>query len=322
MLFEKITKKVIEGGEITLEEAKSLLESPVENLPEIIFMASRIRRHCKKNRMAVCAIVNGKSGKCSENCAFCAQSAHFSTTAKTYSVLTPDELVEAAREEREWCRRFSIVTSGRGADKEILESCEEAVKRIESETKLLPCASLGILSKEEFLRLRKAGLRRYHHNLETSRNFFPSICSTHTYEERVKTIRDAKDAGLEVCVGGIFGLGESTEDRISFLFEIKEVDPVAVPINFLTPIEGTPLGDRSTISPFEAAKIIALARCIMPEKDIKVAGGRLDVFKDTPSLPFLAGANGMITGNLLTTRGRTPEMDLELLSSLGFEISE
>jgi len=183
------------------------------------------------------------------------------------------------------------------------------------------CASLGILSSSDFQRLKAAGLKRFHHNLEASRSYFPHVCTSHTYDERVKTIKEAQAAGLDVCVGAIFGLGETDDDRIDVLEEIRELDPVSVPLNFLVPIEGTPLAGRERMSAWEAIKIIALARCIMPRKDILIGGGRLEVFGDDQHLIFKAGANAMIVGDLLTVKGRTPKDDLELLRQQGLELS-
>ena len=184
-----------------------------------------------------------------------------------------------------------------------------------------PCASLGILSSADFKRLKAAGLKRFHHNLEASRSYFPHVCTSHTYDERVETIKKAQSAGLDVCVGAIFGLGETDDDRIDVLEEIRALDPVAVPLNFLVPIKGTPMAARKRMSAWEAVKIIALARCVMPRKDILIGGGRLEVFGDEQHLIFKAGANAMIVGDLLTVKGRSPDADMELLREQGLELS-
>jgi biotin synthase len=230
-------------------------------------------------------------------------------------------LTRAAREEHH-SRRCGIVTAGRGIRPEELETICETISGFQQQgLRQEPCASLGILSSADFKRLKAAGLKRFHHNLEASRSYFPRICTTHTYDERVETVKKAQAAGFEVCVGAIFGLGETNEDRLNVLEEIRDLDPVSVPLNFLVPIEGTPLADRERMSAWEAMKIIALARCVVPRKDILIGGGRLEVFGDDQHLIFKAGANAMIVGDLLTVKGRSPDADMELLREQGLELS-
>jgi biotin synthase len=188
------------------------------------------------------------------------------------------------------------------------------------ETGLMPCASLGLLKEDELLLLKKAGLDRYHHNLETSERFFPQICGTHTYAEKIRTIRAAKSAGLSICSGGLFGIGEMWEDRIDMAFALRELDVDSVPINFLIPIAGSALDGASLLHPFEALKIVSLYRFILPQKEIRICGGRLQVLREFNSLLFAAGADGMITGNYLTTPGRSPEDDLKLIELFGLEV--
>jgi biotin synthase len=237
--------------------------------------------------------------------------------------MSPDEILLRAKKEEKHSKRFGIVTAGKGLEKAEIGSVQKAIAGFEEENlKQIPCASLGILTKDDFAALKDKGLMRYHHNLETSKNYYTKICSTHSYDDRVKTINASKSAGLEICVGGILGLGESLSDRIDLLYEIKEFDPNSVPINFLVPIKGTPLEGNQQISMWEAVKVIALARFIMPDKDIKLGAGRLEVFKDAQHIVFLAGANGMIVGDLLTIKGRTPEDDLAVTNDLGLIITE
>jgi len=314
---------VKEGKSIGREEARKILKLRQDCFHILLFAASELRKHFRGNSVKTCSIVNAKSGLCKEDCKFCAQSARYKTNIDTYPLISSEEIISTAEKEEGHSRRFGIVTAGRGLDKDEIETVKKAIDGFsEKNLKQIPCASLGILDEDDFRMLKQAGLTRYHHNLETSKNFYPSICSTHPYNERVKTIKAAKNAGLEICVGGIFGLGESLEDRIDLLCEIRELVPDSVPINFLIPISGTPLEAIERISLWEAVKVIALARFIMPDTDIKLGAGRPEVFKDAQHLVFLAGANGMIVGDLLTIKGRKPEDDLAVVKDLGLRISQ
>jgi biotin synthase len=216
-------------------------------------------------------------------------------------------------------RRFSLVTSGRKVSRKELSEIAGLISVIRA-AGLLPCASLGLLNAEELSILRAAGLDRYHHNLETSEKFFPRICSTHTFADKIKTVRAVRAAGLSLCSGGIFGMGETWQDRIDMAFALRELDADSVPINFLIPIEGTALGHREYLHPFEALKIISLFRFILPGKEIRVCGGRIQVLGEFHSMVFLAGADGMITGDYLTTMGRNAEDDIRLIETYGLRI--
>ncbi len=317
-MLATIAEKACRKEPPSRSEARAILSLPKSALPDLVQAASRVRRHFKGDTAVLCSIVNAKSGRCPEDCIFCAQSAHHATTIAEWPLKEPEELVAVARKEASVAALFGIVTSGRALDAEEVGRIEETLRRFASEkVTLKPCASLGILDKNDLRRLKEAGLRRYHHNLEVSRNFFPRLCTTHTYDERVATVCAAKEAGLETCVGGIFGVGESLEDRVDLLFEIRELSPDSVPLNFLVPITGTPVGHLPPFDLWEAMKLIALARFVLPDKDIKVGGGRLEVFSGDQALVFLAGANSVITGDLLTVKGRRPDDDLKLLANLG-----
>lgn len=302
--------------------AEKILNLEIDSMHLLLYTATEIRQIFKQNYVKTCSIVNAKSGRCSEDCSFCAQSAHHQTDLKTYSLMEPDQILSAAENEETYSKRFGIVTAGKEMNSNEIQLIKETIKAFKDKgLKQVPCASLGLLTQENFEELKASGLRRYHHNLEVSKNYYPNMCSTHSYEERLETINNAKKAGLELCVGGIFGLGESTQDRIDLLYEIKGCGPDSVPLNFLVPIKGTPLEDREMISLWEAIKIIALSRFIMPDKDIKLGAGRLEVFKEAQHLVLLAGANGMIIGDLLTVKGRTVEDDIKVITDLGLEIS-
>jgi biotin synthase len=317
-MLTAITAKALRRMAISRDEAREFLALSRSSLPDILQAASRVRRHFKGDTAVLCSIINAKSGKCSENCIFCAQSAHHRTAVEEWPLKSAPEIAAVARADAPYASLFGIVTSGRALGKKELAAVEETLRRFTVEKiPQKPCGSLGILTAAELAALKAAGLKRYHHNLEVSRNFFPKLCTTHSYDQRVATVRAAREAGLETCVGGIFGVGESVDDRIELLFEIAELAPDSVPLNFLVPIAGTPVGHLPPFDMFEAVKLIALARFILPDKDIKVGGGRIEVFGGEQALIFLAGANSIITGDLLTVKGRKSADDLKLLADLG-----
>lgn len=318
----RIVDQILDGGAINRADARTMLDLPPECLPQLLAGASRVRTRYRQNRVTTCAIVNAKSGNCSEDCAFCAQSARYTTAAPAYPLLAPEEILERACAEEGHSRRFSIVTSGRALSGADLAAVARSIALMRSSgITQLPCASLGILDEAALRVLRQAGLQRYHHNIEAARAYYPNVCTSHTYDERLATIRAARRAGLEICTGGIFGIGESIDDRVDLLFELRDLAPASVPLNFLVPIPGTPLEHAPLMPLWEAVKVTSLARFVMPATDIKIAAGRLDIFRDAQDIVFLAGANGMIVGNLLTVRGRTIADDLRLLRELGLQIS-
>jgi len=286
-------------------------------LDELLSMADRARRAGVGADIELCGIVNAKSGACSEDCRFCAQSAHHSSDIGTYPLMSPDEIYEAAREaEENGAARFGIVTSGNRMTPGEVETIAFAIRRIKKDLRILPCASLGALDKASFDILREAGLVRYHHNIETSEGYYSRIVTTHDYSERINTVKAAKKAGLEVCSGGIIGLGESWQDRIDMALLLKELDVDSVPLNFLIPVEGTPLEDVEMISPEDALRTIAMFRMTLPDKTIKVAAGREAVLEDRQDMIYAAGANGMMIGGYLTVAGRSVEDDLALTESV------
>ncbi len=315
---------VIEHKGISEQEAKKLSILTHEHMAKLFEVTNALRQHFKGNGVNICSIINAKSGLCPEDCTFCAQSAHYKTAAKRYPLLKPDIIVEKARNAVGWgARGFSIVTSGYGIDNQSdLDEVANAIKGIAEHTPMYGCASLGILTKHELSYLKDAGLVKYHHNLETSRSFFPGVCTTHPYDDDIEAVKNAKQAGLNVCSGGIFGLGESWDDRIELAFTLKDLNVDSVPINFLNPIKGTPLEGKTLLTPIECLKIIAIFRLILPEKDIVICGGREVNLRDMQSMIFYAGANGMMTGGYLTTSGRPVEDDLRMIHDLGFEVSK
>jgi len=318
-VIKRLQEKVISRGSLSREEALSIAEMPGSQIFSLIASANTIRDHFRGKIVGLCSIVSAKSGACSEDCAFCAQSSKSRAVLDVYPLLQKEKIIEKAVEAKEsGIKRFSVVTSGRTLSGKDLASVAAIVSDVKK-LGLLPCASLGLLKKEALLLLKAAGLDRYHHNLETSEGFFPRICTTHSFSDKMNTIRAAKAAGLSVCSGGIFGMGETWLDRIDMAFALKELGVESMPINFLVPIKGTALGDKGLLHPFDALKIISLFRYTLPEREVRVCGGRLQVLGEFHSLVFAAGADGMITGNYLTTSGRIPEDDLKLIAMHGFD---
>ena len=303
----------------TMEEALSLSGASGPAIFALFAGANRIREAFRGNRVDLCSIVNAKSGSCSEDCSYCAQSCRAKTDIKAYPLMGVQEILRAALRAKDiGAKRFCIVTSGRRPGRKEVETIARAVTLVR-DAGLLPCATLGLLDTEDLELLKMAGLERYHHNLETSRRFFPEICGTHGYDEKLRTIRAAKEAGLSVCSGGIFGLGEEWQDRVEMAFEIRGLGADSVPLNFLIPVAGTPLGGRAPLSPFEALKIISLYRFLLPDKEIRVCGGRPQCLGEYNDFVFRAGADGLLIGDYLTQQGRSPEEDLRMVRQQGLD---
>lgn len=322
-LIDLIKDKVLSGAEITFEEAERLLNLPVCESHFLLSTANSIRERFRGDVVNLCAITNAKSGNCPEDCAFCSQSSRHNTNIPEYPLISVGEILNRARDAAKIrTNRFCIVISGRGVDetKELNIICE-AIKKIRSEfPKLKIDASLGFISKEGIYKLKEAGLTRYNHNLETAESHFPSVCTTHRYEERVATVRELKSAGLEVCCGGIFGLGETPRQRLELVFALKELDIDCVPINFLNPIAGTQFQNNSPLSPLELLKTVAVYRFILPKKEIRICGGRQVNLRSLQPLIFTAGADAIIIGNYLTTKGNSPEEDLKMIEDMGLRV--
>ncbi len=318
--IKRLEKRILSASAITREDAAFIARIPVRHLPALIASANAIRSRFRGNRIRLCSIVNAKSGACPEDCAFCAQSCRSKAHITRYPLMEKEHIIERAREAKAFgVRRFSIVTGGRTVSRSDLVTIAETISAIKN-LGLMPCASLGLLDRESLAILKKAGLERYHHNLETSNRYFPKMCSTHSYADKLRTIRSAREVGLSLCVGGIFGLGETWRDRIDMAFSLRELDVDSVPINFLIPISGTPLGNKPLLMPLEALKIISLYRFVLPDKEIRICGGRSQVLGDCHSMIFFAGADAVMTGNYLTTPGRTPGDDIALIQNLQLRV--
>lgn len=324
MSYRQLAQEIINGKPITVEQAKALISTRDEDTFELLAAANLLRKTYKGNKVKLCAIVNAKSGKCSENCSFCAQSAHHQTKAKNYPLLSQEEITKAAKsaEENMQATCFSIVTSGKSTkSQQEVETISHALKTINKDTNLNRCVSLGTLTLEEIKNLKANGLKRLHHNLESAESFFKNICTTHSFKERLQTIKLAKQAGLEVCSGGIFGLGESLEQRLELGFTLRELEVESVPINILNPIPGTPAAENyQPMTPLEALRLVATYRFILPQADLGIFGGRERALGDLQPLMFIAGANVTLVGDYLITKGQPAAKDLKIIADLGLEI--
>ena len=318
-LIEQIVDSALEGKGVTREQALKLESFSHEELDYLFEGTNHLRDHFKGNDVKICSIVNAKAGRCEEDCSFCSQSSQFQTDSPEYDLLDVEEIVTAAKEAEAFgSNEFSIVTSGTALDnREELDRVIEAIKRIKTETTLETCCSLGLMDLEHMKELKAAGLDRCHHNLETAASHFENIVTTHSYEDEVRAINNAKEAGLKVCVGGIFGMGEAFSQRVELAMDIRDLGTQSFPINFLKPLEGTALENVDLMEQYEALRTIAMLRLILPTIDLFVCGGREEVFTDHQEQLFAAGANGILGGNYLTTKGQDPKRDIEMIENLG-----
>ena len=314
---EKLKNRILSGGQITKEEALSLYDAPLTELCEA---ANEIRIHFCGNRFDMCTIINGKSGRCSENCKYCAQSSFYHSHIEEYPLLGADEIVKQAREnDDQGVLRYSIVTSGKRLNNEEVDKMCDAIRRIRRETGISVCISFGLLDETQFIKAKEAGASRVHNNLETSIKNFPNICTTHTFEEKTDAIKAAQRAGLSVCSGGIMGMGETPEDRVDMALTLRELEIHSVPVNMLNPIPGTPFETLPRLSIDDMRRIVAVFRFVLPDAFIRLAGGR-GLMADKGRACFLSGANAAISGDMLTTSGISVAADRKLLKELGYEI--
>ena len=309
--------KVLQGEAITREEALWLYHQPLDAL---CAAADRLRQQFRGNTFDLCTIINAKSGLCSEDCRFCAQSAHNHTGAEVYPLLSEEAIVqEALKNQAQGVLRFSIVTSGKRLSQEEVEVLCRVIRRIRQVCSISLCGSFGLLNETQYRMLKMAGIARIHNNLETSRQNFPNICTTHTFDDKVAAIRAAQAAGLTVCSGGIMGLGETEEDRIDMALTLRELGIKSVPLNLLNPIPGTPMEGNKRLTSDDMRRIAAVYRFLLPDASIRLAGGR-GLLPDKGEGCFRSGANAAISGDMLTTAGITVETDLALLDKLGYEV--
>ncbi|MDQ7095730.1 biotin synthase BioB [Desulfosporosinus sp. PR] len=316
-MIEAFKNKVLSGGYLTRENALSLQDAELEALCQA---ANALRIHFCGNGFDICTIINGKSGRCTEDCHYCAQSAHYPAEIEEYPLLDRASLLkQAVYNYEKSILRYSVVTSGRRlSDAEVEEMCAHYLS-IRQNCPISLCASHGLLTYEHFVKLKAAGVTRYHNNLETSRRFFSSVCTTHTFEEKIATIQAAQRAGLVVCSGGIMGLGERMEDRIDMALELRALGIKSIPLNILNPIKGTPCEKRPPLKKNEVRRSVAIYRFLLPDAALRLAGGR-GLLPDKGRSLFCSGANAAISGDMLTTSGISINEDMRMLSELGFEV--
>lgn len=318
MDINNLKEKIKNGYLITREEAIEVYNSDYDELTKA---ADELREYFCGNDFDVCTIINAKSGKCSENCKFCAQSGHYHTNVKEYDLLDEDVIVKDALDKyNRGIPRYSMVASGKGlTPKDIDKICSITRKIYEQASGIKVCISGGIISEESFEKLKAAGITRIHNNLETSRNFFPEICTTHTYDQKIETIKAAQEAGMEICSGGLIGLGEDFKDRIDMALELRDLDVHSVPINLLNPIKNTPLENNEPLPMEEVNRTCATFRFIMPKALIRLAGGRA-LMEEFGESAFKSGANAAISGVLLTTKGISIEDDMKRIKDLDYQV--
>lgn len=313
-----LAQDILSGHIPTIDQYEQIARIPDKDAFTLFAGANMIRDHYFAREVHLCCICNGKSGRCSEDCSFCSQSAHAATEAPVYPLMNRTDLQAGGIQAAETpINRYSIVTSGKGLPANEVRMVAGALAELQQK-EIGTCASLGILDTDDFEILREAGVTRYHHNLETAKSHFPQMCTTHSYQDRVDTILAAKRAGLSVCAGGVFGIGETDEQVLELAMALKELEVDSIPLNFLVPVAGTRAAHFSQITPMRCLKIISIFRYVLPDKDILICGGREANLGPLHPLIFYAGASGIMTGDYLTTSGRTMKNDLEMIDSLGF----
>jgi len=317
-----IGQMVLAGKLILRSQARELCAASGDSLYELFYWANKIRIRHVGRQVKFCSILAAKVGACSEDCGYCSQSKHYKTHVAPSKASVRDMTAVTDQAAANGASSFGIVNSGRGPTDAELDWLQPFFEKTAAEGKIRPCATLGELGPSQAQRLKEMGVQRINHNLETSRRHFPNVVSTHSYDDRVQTIKTAKQAGLSICSGGIFGMGEDWEDRLDMAFELRELGVDVVPINFLTAIQGTPLyGKQEKLEPMQALKIIAIYRFILPDRELKIAGGREKILGDLQSWIFFAGGSSFLIGNYLTTFGRTPQQDHQMLSDLGLSFT-
>jgi biotin synthase len=320
MNWSELATRCIGGEPITRDEAREVLTSSDEDLLKVIDAAFQVRRHFWDRGVNLHVLRNAKSGMCRENCAFCSQAMGAYSGVNRYRLQTEDELVAGAHAAAERnAVKYCMVTATRGPSEPELETLCAAVRRIKAEVDIHVCTSLGLLTREQAFRLKEAGVDRFNHNLETSERYYPSICQTHSWHERVQTLRYVKEAGMEVCCGGIMGMGESMEDRIDLALALRDLEADSIPVNFLDPRPGTPLAELPRMPPRDCLRTLCMFRFVNPPRDIRIAGGREVCLRHLQPLA-LYPANSMFTEGYLTTPGQGESRDVELIDEAGFYV--
>jgi biotin synthase len=318
-LLELLEHRIVAGGRMVREEADLLLDIPDEGIMYLLATADRIRIRFKGNQFDSCSLINARAGLCSEDCAFCAQSSHYKSESDTYPLVSQETIISAARAAKDaGASRFCTVTSGGALSEKEFQVLVDSLEKVHGEVDIALDASLGFLDENRADRLRAAGVTRYNHNLETSREHYPNICKTHSFDQRVETVRTSIKKGISACCGGILGLGETPSQRLDMAFTLEELGVDCVPINILNPRPGTPLQDARPPQPLEILKTLAIFRMILPRATIKIAGGREQNLGDFQGMALRSGANGMIIGGYLTTAGRSVEADKAMVHQAGY----
>ena len=321
--IEELKQKVLAGGEVSFEEAVRLVEIEDKAQIEYLLAAAReITFHFNSNEPGLCSLINAKSYLCGEDCSFCSQSVRFDTRVDRYQLMSVEEVVGAAKDfQKKGTQNFCVVTSGGELSEKEFEHILEIYRRLKAETSMNLDGSLGFLNPERIKKLKEVGLRRFNDNLQSSREFYPKIVSTHTYDKRLETLRMLQEGNMEICSGGILGMGETREDRIKLAFELKPFAPHCLPMNVLNPRPGTPLEAQPAPDPLEMVKTIAVFRFIHPQANIKLAGGReVNLGNTYQEMALQGGANGLIVGGYLTTSGNAIHDDFEMLKRAGFDL--
>lgn len=319
-MVKELVENILKGYRIKRGDELNFLLTT--ELKELCDGADRVREHYCGNKVNLCTIINGRSGKCSEDCKFCAQSGHHQTGIEEFDFLDVDTIVkDCKKNEAEGVHRYSIVTAGRDLKGKDMKQALTAYKKMNSECDIELCASHGLITEEDYIALKESGVKMYHENIETSKRNFENICTTHTYEDKIHGIQLAQKAGLKVCSGGIIGMGETWEDRIDMAISLSELGIQSIPINALMPIKGTPFQTLSKISEDDILRTVAIFRLINPEADIRLAAGRA-MMQNSGEKAFHSGANATITGNMLTTSGSNIKQDIDMLTNMGFDLSK
>ncbi len=320
-LIAEVQERIIGGGAITRQEATELNAAPPDVWMKLFAASDAIRLHFRGTRFDACSLINAKSGRCGEDCKFCAQSGRYNTGSEVYGLKNTQAILDAARAAKAFgASRFCTVTSGGALSDEEFANLTDSLSLAARDVDIALDASLGFLSEERAQRLREVGVSRYNHNLETSREYYGEICTTHSFDRRVDTVRRSLETGFSACSGGIIGMGETAEQRLDLAFTLAELGVDCVPINVLNARPGTPLEHAAPLPVMEILKTVALFRMILPTATIKIAGGREANLKDFQGLALRSGANGVIIGGYLTTSGRSVDDDVRMIRDAGYVI--
>jgi len=319
--WDQLASQVLEGGCVSQEQALSILDSSDRDLLELVAAAFRLRHKHFGKTVQLYFLVNAKSGLCPEDCGYCSQSKLSSAPIEKYRMLSPEQLLDGAREAFErGSKTYCIVISGRAPSEREMQTVETVVPLVKEKYSLSVCACLGLLSEERAARLKACGVDRVNHNLNTGKDYYDEICSTHTYQDRMDTLKNVRQAGLELCSGGIVGMGESHEDLVSMAMELRSLRVESIPINFLHAIEGTPLERQSHLSPQDCIRALCMMRFVNPTSELRVAGGREKHLRSLQPLSLYV-ANSIFVGDYLTTKGQPPKADYDMIQDLGFEVT-